>query len=421
MTDPEPLSWGAAFGAVQSEGAALGSDWFEWERQGEAPPSFDGNGFAVDFADDLRLLAGCGADGVRLTLDWSRLEPAEGRWDRAAADRYRGVLQAAHDAGLQTWVVLADGPLPGWFSIDERGWRDRRGRSFFWPRHVEAVAEALGDIVDAWIPVVRPVSFARAAFVTGTAPPGVRSLQKFVETVEGSYLASYEAWRVLRGAAPVALGVEGATARVGEEGAERPARLYDTLQWAWVSAIRDGTLSLPRLPMRRLDEFRHAFDAVAVTFEGTYATGADGRVVRARRPEDLVGLLHRLADACPDRPLWVAGHLASVGDPAGDAEAAEQATTELEAARADGIAADRWVWEPAIDGYEGAAGFDARLGLFDRDRRRKPAADVLHRWSERRSERARTEDADGAGGNVGEEAAATAAAVDGGGSQLRAR
>ena len=121
------------------------------------------------------------------------------------------------------------------------------------------------------------------------------------------------------------LGVEGATARVGEEGGERPARLYDTVQWAWVSGIRDGTLSLPRLPMRRVDDFRHAFDAVAVTFEGTYATGADGRVARARRPEDLLGLLHRLADACPDRPLWVAGHLASVGDPAGDAEEAEQA------------------------------------------------------------------------------------------------
>jgi len=350
---------------------------------------------------------------VRITLDWARLEPAEGRWDPAVADRYRSVLLAAHDAGLQTWVVLADGPLPGWFAIDERGWRDRRARGFLWPRHVEAVAEAVGDLVDAWIPLLRPVSYARGSFVTGTAPPGIRSMQKFVETVEGSYLASYEAWRVLRGAAPVALGVEGATVRAGEDGGERPARLYDTLQWAWVSGIRDGTLALPRLPLRRTDEFRQAFDAVAVTFEGTYACGADGRVVRARRPEDLLGLLHRLADACPDRPLWVAGHLASVGDPAGDAEAAEAAVAELDTARADGIAVDRWVWEPAIDGYEGTAGFDARLGLFDRDRHRKPATDVLQAWSTRRR-------ADPTSDGT-TDTAATAEAAGGGDAQLRAR
>ena len=385
MTLPASLTWGGAFPAVQSEGAALASDWFDWERRGEAPPSFDGNGFAIDHADDFRLLRGLGADGVRLTLDWSRLEPASGKPDAAAFDRYLEVLTAARAAGLQPWVVLADGPLPGWFSIDERGWRERSSRSYLWPRHVERVADTLGDLVDAWIPILRPISFARGAFVTAAAPPGTRSIQKFVETVQGAYLASFAAWRVLRGAQPVALGVEVATARVGEEGGERPARLYDTVQWAWVEGIRDGVLRLPRLPQQRVDEMRQAFDAVAVTFEGTYAVGADGRVARARQNEELIALAHRFAERCPDRPLWLAGHGVSVGDTKADAEAAEQACADVDAVRRDGIALDRWIWEPAIDGYEGDAGFDARLGLFDRDRHPKTAAEVVQRWSEART------------------------------------
>ncbi len=384
MTQPESLTWGASFGALQSEGAALTSDWFDWERRGEVPPSFDGNGFAVDYADDFRLLRELGADGVRLTLDWSRLEPAAGQPDRAVFDRYREVLSAAAAAGLQRWVVLAEGPLPGWFSIDEGGWRQRSARSYLWPRHVERVADTLGDLVDAWIPILRPVSFARGAFITAAAPPGTRNIGKFVETVEGAYLASFDAWRVLRGDRPVALGVEAAMARVGEYGAETPARLYDSVQWAWVEAIRDGVLQLPRMTQHRVDEMRDGFDAIAVSFEGTYVVGADGRVARDRQYEELQALLHRLAEKCPDRPLWVAGHSVSTGDPKADAEAAEQACSDVDAVRRDGIALDRWIWEPAVDGYEGATGFAVPLGLFDRDRHRKAAADVLQRWSDKR-------------------------------------
>ena len=374
------LLWGVAFSAVQAEGAALGSDWFAWEHQGEVPPSMEGAGFGVDYADDLRLIRSLGADCVRLTVDWSRLEPEEGHVEGGALDRYRDVLLAARSAGLACYVVLVDGPLPGWFAIDERGWRDRRARSYFWPRHVERVAEHFGSFVAGWVPILRPVSYARASFVNAAAPPGTRSIQRFVDTVQGNYLASFEAWRILRGNAPVAIGVQGDPVRQGEEGAEGPARLYDNVQWAWTAALRDGELQLPRLPAHRIDAMRDAFDAVAFTFEGTYAVGRDGRVVRHPQPDELVSTLHRFGDAGLEKPLWLVGHSASQGDVKADSEAAEIACRDVAVARADGVDIRVWMWEPAIDGYEGKAGFDAKLGLFDRDRIEKPAADVLRRW-----------------------------------------
>ncbi|MCC6435837.1 MAG: family 1 glycosylhydrolase [Acidimicrobiales bacterium] len=377
MSTVGPLQWGATFAAVQAEGAALGSDWFAWERDGEAPPSLDGNGFAVDFADDLRLLRQFGATTVRLTFDWSRVEGEQGKVDGAVLDRYREVLAAAGAAGLDVIGVLADGPLPGWFSVDERGWRDRRARTYYWPRHVERIGDALGDLVAGWIPIIRPVSFARASFVTATAPPGTRSVQRFVETVQGAYLASVEAWRVLRGAHPVALGVEGAPVRQGEAGAERPTKLYDALQWAWVDGVRDGELLLPRMVPLTIDAMRDAFDALALTFDGGYAVGADGRVARYRQDEELLATLHRLAEHAGDRPVWLAGHTASQGDPKADAEAVEIALHDVDTARSDGIDVRRWYWEPAIDGYEFGAGFSATLGLFDRNRVAKPAAEHL--------------------------------------------
>lgn len=405
----EALQWGAAFPAVQSEGAGLGSDWFAWERADEVPPSFDGNGFALDFADDFALLATMGAELVRVTLDWARIEPEEGHIDNAVLERYRNVLVAAREAGLAPWVVLVDGPAPGWFSIDERGWRDRRARQYFWPRHVERMAEHIGDLAAAWVPILRPVSFARGSFITAAAPPGTRSVQRFVETVQGCYLASLGAWEVLRGAgSPVALGVESAPVRVGEDGAERPARLYDELQWAWTGGLHDGELSLPRMPIHRVDTMRDAFDAVAMTFDGSYNVGRDGRVSRFRQDEELLGSLHRLAESA-NRPLWIAGQTVSVGDSAADAEATEQALSDVDAARHDGIDLRAWFWEPAIDGYQGAGGFDTYLGLFNRDRQPKPACDAIGRWQASRTVAATPQPED-----TGDEG-------DAGSAQLRAR
>jgi hypothetical protein len=38
---------------------------------------------------------------------------------------------------------------------------------------------------------------------------------------------------------------------------------------------------------------------------------------------------------------------------------------------------------PAVDGYEWHRGFDAQLGLFDRDRNPRPALDALSRPPDR--------------------------------------
>ncbi len=52
--------WGTGASSTQCEGAAPSSDWWEWEQQGFAPPSGDGNGFATRFAEDFSLFADLG-------------------------------------------------------------------------------------------------------------------------------------------------------------------------------------------------------------------------------------------------------------------------------------------------------------------------------------------------------------------------
>ena len=108
--------WGTGASSTQCEGAAPASDWADWERAGHAPPSGDGNGFGRRYAEDFTTLASLGLRHHRLSIEWARVEPEEGRHDDNAIAHYRAVLEAARDAGVVPWVCLHHFTLPRWFA-----------------------------------------------------------------------------------------------------------------------------------------------------------------------------------------------------------------------------------------------------------------------------------------------------------------
>ena len=83
----------------------------------------------------------------------------------------RRVLTAFRDAGVAPWACLLHGTAPGWFTDDERGWLDDRA-VLRWARHVDRIAEEIGDLVAGWVPIHEPRATARAGHGDGTFPPG---------------------------------------------------------------------------------------------------------------------------------------------------------------------------------------------------------------------------------------------------------
>src|SRR3954453_23621564 len=112
MDWPEGFMWGTGASSTQCEGAAPASDWIDWERDRNAPPSGTGNGFATRYAEDLALYARLGLTHHRLSIDWARVEPEPGVHDEDAIRRYRDILAAARDAGIAPWVCLHHFTLP---------------------------------------------------------------------------------------------------------------------------------------------------------------------------------------------------------------------------------------------------------------------------------------------------------------------
>src|SRR4051794_13482588 len=188
MEWPAGFMWGTGASSTQCEGAGPASDWWDWERAGHAPISGDGNGFATKYRDDFALFASLGLVHHRLSIDWSRIEPAEGRRDEAAIEHYRDVLTAARDAGVAPWVCLHHFTLPRWFAA--RGGFATGDNRLAWTRHVDFVAEQYGDLVGGWQPVNEGNVYPTLSYRGLGFPPGHSDFAEWGAVTENIHLAT---------------------------------------------------------------------------------------------------------------------------------------------------------------------------------------------------------------------------------------
>jgi beta-glucosidase len=399
---PEGFWWGTGASSTQTEGAAPASDWYRWERAGRAPLSGDGNGFATRYAEDFRLYADHGLTHHRLSLEWARLEPTQGRHDPAAVEHYRAVLTAARDAGISVWACLHHFTLPGWFADDLGGFVPT-GNRIHWHRHVDWVAETFGDLLFGWKPVNEPTAFAMLGYQLGMHPPGVADAERFAEVLEAIHLANHEAWRLLRsGDQPVATihslmpvypAVRSANPHERTQADER-ARRFDDANWFWTRALRDGVLQVPGRPATEIPDMAGSFDLVGFSYyfaltmyaDDTGPYPADARVGPmgyAPWPEGLGLVLRRLAEELPGRPLLIDECGFGTDDDEWRTSLLRDSLDQVAMAIDDGIDIRGLFHWTGVDNYEWDFGYDVQFGLFDRDRAPKGSAELARAWATR--------------------------------------
>ena len=159
--------WGAATAAHQIEGNNVNSDW--WVREhtdsGIEEPSGDAADSYHRFPEDIALLAASGLSTYRFSLEWARIEPAEGEFSRAELAHYRRVIDTCLEYGVTPLITLHHFTSPRWFA-DDGGWSDERSVERF-ARYVEAVLPLL-DRASHVITINEPNMLAMmAGFGTG--------------------------------------------------------------------------------------------------------------------------------------------------------------------------------------------------------------------------------------------------------------
>jgi beta-glucosidase len=397
---PDDFWWGTGASSTQCEGAAPASDWYREEQRGTYPPSGDGNGFGTRYAEDFALYAEHGLTHHRLSIEWARIEPEEGRRDAAAVEHYRNVLTAARDAGVSPWVCLHHFTLPGWFTeIGDGAFRDDRARSYHWARHVAFCAETFGDLVFGWKPINEPFGYVALSYQLGLLPPRRRDFGQMLEAYRGILLAQRDAWRELRGGgAPVATIHNLSPLFPVDDSvpAEQNTRDIDALMWGvWMRADRDGVIDLPGRGVEEVADLRECCDLVGFSYYNASAVGRDRRFSPYPRDarvgplgyapwsEGLGIVLRRLHDELPGRPLLICEHGVGTDDDTWRSDVLRESLGFVEEAIDDGVDVRGFFFWTGVDNYEWTFGYDVPFGLFDRDRQGRPSAELAAGYAAR--------------------------------------
>ncbi len=170
---PKDFLWGCATAAHQVEGNNTNNNWWEWEQQPGHIKGGDVSGLACDhynrFDSDFALAQELGHNAHRLSVEWSRIEPEEGRWDMKEVAHYRQVMESLHRHGMIPMVTLHHFTNPIWLER-QGGWANPRSVELI-ARFSGFIARELGDLVPFWLTINEPMIIV-VSYLFGDGPPG---------------------------------------------------------------------------------------------------------------------------------------------------------------------------------------------------------------------------------------------------------
>lgn len=213
---PDEFLWGASTSAHQVEGGLVNS-WTAWEQSAVRMRELEQSGLAERyglanfvsgraadhfhrFREDFALAKRLGHTATRLSLEWSRIEPKEGQFDRAALRHYQTVIRYVRSLDMEPFVTLWHWPVPIW--LEQQGGWAAPGIVDRFEHYVAAVAEALGKDVQHWITLNEPEIFAGNSYLSGVWPPQQRQPLTYLRVLNHLVAAHRRAYAVLKATCP---------------------------------------------------------------------------------------------------------------------------------------------------------------------------------------------------------------------------
>ncbi len=170
---PPGFFWGVSTAAHQVEGSNHNNQWSDWEAAGRIR-SQELCGDACDWWNnaerDFDLAQEMGLNALRLSVEWSRIEPQEGQWHRESLSRYREMIKALLERGIEPMVCLHHFTNPRWF--EQKGAFLSPDAATLFERFSRRVVEELGDLCRHWVTFNEPNVYASLGYVLGEFPPG---------------------------------------------------------------------------------------------------------------------------------------------------------------------------------------------------------------------------------------------------------
>lgn len=177
---PQRFRFGVSTASYQIEGGASedGKGHSIWDTFTREPANIvDGSNGDITadhfhrYREDFALLKELGADGYRMSLAWTRIQPTgAGAPNSKGLDFYEKLIDCVLEAGATPMVTLYHWDLPQALE-DAGGWLNRDTADRF-AEYAEIAADRFADRVQHWVPVNEPNVAMHTGYATTDFAPG---------------------------------------------------------------------------------------------------------------------------------------------------------------------------------------------------------------------------------------------------------
>lgn len=195
---PKDFLFGTATASLQIEGGDRNNNWYRFCEQNKTK---DGTHCIVAadhwnrYEEDIHLMTQLNQDTYRMSLEWSRIEPARGEFDVEALTHYRTMITLLLEKGIHPLVTLHHFSNPIWFE-DMGGWANKDAVLWF-DGFVRKVIFTLGDLVEDWVTINEPNVYLEGTYSSGAFPPNKPNFVNFFKAAKNMVAAHIRAYRVI--------------------------------------------------------------------------------------------------------------------------------------------------------------------------------------------------------------------------------
>jgi beta-glucosidase len=347
--------------------------WDRVKNQAKDPNNYV-SGKGVDhytrFAEDFDLVKRLNLNAFRFGIEWSRLEPEEGKWDEEAIEHYRKYIEELKKRDIEPILNVWHWTVPVWFA--RMGGFKRYANLVYFDRFVQKIGEEYGHMLNYVITLNEPNNYSTMGYLSADPtsgvmwPPAEKNVITFMQVYWNLVLTHRRAYKILKKINPrLQIGIAAQLANIQ---AKRPHNFFDEVStkimrygWNWWF-------------LRRI---RHQQDFVGFNYYFTdYYTGLIQRqnpqvpvsdVGWYMEPEGLYPLLLR-AWARFKKPIIVTETGVADMDDQYRQWWIEENIVAMERAQSEGVKLIGYFYWSLLDNFEWATGWWPKFGLVAVDR-----------------------------------------------------
>jgi beta-glucosidase len=213
------------------------TNWQEIEKQVTNPNNYI-SGRGVDhykrYPDDFKLLKKLNLNSYRFCIEWSRLEPQEGKWDQQAIEHYRQYIEKLIEMDIEPVLNIWHWTVPVWFA--NKGGFTKYANIKYFDRLIQKVADEYGHQLKYIITLNEPNNYVSFGYLLGLWPPQEKSWFNALQVYWNLVLTHRRAYKLLKKSHPhLQIGIAAQLANIQ---AKRPHNLFDELstkimRYAW--------------------------------------------------------------------------------------------------------------------------------------------------------------------------------------------